>query len=175
MKFAGEGIPWIVPISSLTCGLEVWWLWVNWQGFWGAHESETGLRAQVEAFTHCWKMLPTVSLGCLQALEPLGLILFFQSHGQERETITVPGLVNKISCIACGIDPALLLMAPSAAEGRGADESPRSLSVPGFKCQLSLAEKEHFYPQDPIATMTTTAINTKLSECWLYPGTKPRP
>ena len=120
-------------------------------------------------------MLPTMSLGCLQALEPVGLILFFQSHGQETETITVQGQVNKISCIAYGIDAALLFMAPSAAEGRGADESPRSLSVPGFKCQLSLAEKERFYPQDPITTMTSTAINTKLSECLLYPGTKPRP
>lgn len=101
--------------------------------------------------------------------------LFPESWARERETITVQGLVNNISCFTCGSDEALLFMAPSAAESRGADESPRSLSVPGFKCQLSLAEKEHFYPRDPITTMTTTAVNTKLSECLLYTGTKPRP
>ena len=168
MKFAGEGIPWTVPVSSFTCGLEGWWLWVKRMCVGQGWESK-------------WRLLHTVGKCSPPSRwgvhRPWSLWDWpaFSRVMSKRETINFQGLVNKISCIARGIDATLLFTAPSAAKGRGTDESPRSLSVPGFKCQLPLAEKKHFYPQHPITPMTTTTLNTKLSECLLYPGTKPRP
>lgn len=79
MKLAGEGNPLNSP-RVLT------YLWPGGLVTVSkAHVSGTGLRVQVEAFTHCWKMLPIMPLGCPQALEPVGLTSFFQSHEQERD------------------------------------------------------------------------------------------
>lgn len=71
-------------MSSFACGLEGWWLWVNWQGFWRGHHPGREAESPSGGFYRLLEKAPPCHLGVCKPWAWGTYPLFPQSLVRER-------------------------------------------------------------------------------------------